>query len=82
MGLPHRRAKSPADRTAGGQDNWPGPPPLTERSCCCPARPVVKVLIPLNSVRPRVVDLLLCGHHYRASRAALTAVGAVAIDCH
>jgi hypothetical protein len=26
------------------------------------------------------VDLLLCGHHYRSSKAALTAIGAVVVD--
>jgi len=41
---------------------------------------VVKVLIPLSSARPYTVDLLLCGHHYLASRAALAAVNAVATD--
>jgi hypothetical protein len=41
---------------------------------------VVKVLIPPSSARPHSVDLLLCGHHYLASRAALAAVNAVAID--
>ena len=71
----HRRAKA-----AGDQDAWSGPPRLADRSCCCPARPVVKVLIPPSSARPHSVDLLLCGHHYLASRAALAAVNAVAID--
>jgi hypothetical protein len=40
---------------------------------------VVRVLIPPTSVRPQV-DLLLCRHHYRVSRAALAARGAIAID--
>jgi len=39
----------------------------------------VRVLIPPTSVRPQV-DLLLCRHHYRASRAALATRGAIAID--
>jgi hypothetical protein len=30
--------------------------------------------------RPHSVDLLLCGHHYRTSCAALAAVGAVVMD--
>ena len=41
----------------------PGPPRLADRSCCCQATPVVKVLIPPSSARPHSVDLLLCGHH-------------------
>ena len=56
-----------------------GPSRLADRSCCCPAVPIVRVLIPPTSVRPQV-DLLLCRHHYQASRAALAARGAIAID--
>ena len=36
--------------------------------------------MPPAAARPHSVDLLLCGHHYRTSRAALTAAGAVIID--
>jgi len=75
MSFMRRRAKAADDQAA-----WSGPPPLADRGCCCPARPVVKVLIPPSSARPHSVDLLLCGHHYLASRAALAAVNAVAID--
>ena len=71
----HRSAKAADDQAA-----WSGPPPLADRSCCCPARPVVKVLIPPSSARPYTADLLLCGHHYLASQAALAAVNAVATD--
>ena len=59
---------------------WSGPPPLADRACCCPARPVVRVLIPPAPARPHPADLLLCGHHYLASRAALADAGAVVID--
>lgn len=62
------------------QAAWSGPPPLADRGCCCPARPVVRVLIPPGSARPHSVDLLLCGHHYLASRTALAGARAVAID--
>jgi hypothetical protein len=51
-----------------------------ERACCCPARPVVRVMMSATATRPEPVDLLLCGHHYRASQAALRAVGAVVYD--
>ena len=30
--------------------------------------------------RPHAVDLLLCGHHFRVSQAALTAAGAAVYD--
>ena len=44
-----------------------------ERACCCPARPMVTVMMPPTASRPYPMDLLLCGHHYRVSRAALRA---------
>jgi hypothetical protein len=45
-------------------------------ACCCPAKPIVRVTMPPSPVRPHSVDLLLCGHHYRVSRAQLEAAGA------
>ena len=78
MKFPYRRARA-AGRAADGRPGWSGPPPLAERSCCCPARPVVRVLVPPAAARRHPVDLLLCGHHYLASRIALAAVGAVVI---
>ena len=53
---------------------------VSERACCCPARPLVRVMMPAATNRPEPVDLLLCGHHYRASQAALRAAGAVVYD--
>ena len=53
---------------------------LADRACCCPARPVVTVVIPAGRGRPHPVDLLLCGHHFRVSRATLTAAGAAVYD--
>ena len=79
MGFPHRRAR-PADGLVDGLDDRLGPLGLVDRSCCCPAAPAVTVLIPATSACPRSVDLLLCRHHYRVSRTALAAVGAIAID--
>ena len=48
-----------------------------DRSCCCPARPVVRVIMPPTQTRPWKTDLLLCGHHYRVSRGSLAAACAV-----
>src|ERR1700746_3501837 len=79
MRFPRREAE-PAREAADDQTVWFGPPGYCDRSCCCPARPVVRVLIPPSSVRPHFVDLFLCHHHYRASRGALSAANAVAID--
>jgi hypothetical protein len=52
-----------------------GPLPPS-RACCCPARPVVRVIMPPTAGRPYSTDLLLCGHHYRISGQALAAAGA------
>lgn len=41
---------------------------------------MVRVLIPPAAKRRLPADLLLCGHHYLASKAALAAAGAVAMD--
>jgi hypothetical protein len=46
------------------------------QACCCPARPMFKVVMPPTATRPHPVDLWLCGHHYRASQAALKSAGA------
>jgi hypothetical protein len=42
-------------------------------ACCCPARPVVTVVMPPTASRPHLVDLLRCGHHFQVSRASLRA---------
>jgi hypothetical protein len=53
---------------------------VAERACCCPARPVVRAVMPATAHRPDQADLLLCGHHYRAGYAALLAAGAAVYD--
>jgi hypothetical protein len=47
-----------------------------DRACCCPAKATVRVTMPPTQARPHETDLLLCAHHYRASRAALAAAHA------
>lgn len=47
------------------------------RACCCPAWPVVRVTMPATARRPHPTELMLCAHHYRVSRRALDAAGAV-----
>lgn len=49
---------------------WPA------HACCCTAIPVVRVLLPPTEQRPDSVELYLCGHHFRTSRAALAEAGA------
>ena len=53
---------------------------LTDQACCCVARAVVRVVMPPAPGRPHETALLLCGHHYRASRAALSAAHASVHD--
>ena len=49
----------------------------TGRACCCPAWPVVRAIMPATARRPHQTELMLCAHHYRVSRRALDAAGAV-----
>jgi hypothetical protein len=51
-------------------------PSIPSTACCCPARPVVRVIMPATAERTHPVDLWLCGHHFRASLQALLAAGA------
>jgi hypothetical protein len=51
-------------------------PSSGDRACCCVARSVVRVVMPPAEGRPHQTELLLCGHHYRVSRAALAAAHA------
>jgi len=53
---------------------------VAARACCCPARPVVTVVMPPIASRAHPVDLLLCGHHFRVSQASLQAAGATVYD--
>ena len=49
-------------------------------ACCCPANPVVRVVMPATAARPHRTELLLCGHHYRVSRQALAAANATVTE--
>jgi hypothetical protein len=53
---------------------------LADQACCCVAKAVVRVVMPPAPGRPHETDLLLCGHHYRASRQALAATHARVYD--
>jgi hypothetical protein len=48
---------------------------FADRACCCAARPAIVVIMSPASGRSHPTDLLLCGHHYRASRMALAVAG-------
>jgi hypothetical protein len=55
-------------------------PPLTERACCCLAKPAVVAVMPISGRDGRALDLHLCAHHYRLSRRTLGEAGAVVFD--
>ena len=72
----------PLTDAAQSAPGFGGPPPddmlpaaYEDRACCCPAYPVVRVVMPPTAERRYSVDLLLCGHHYRVSRQALATAG-------
>ncbi|HEX9033299.1 MAG TPA: hypothetical protein VF834_15780 [Streptosporangiaceae bacterium] len=85
------RAIVPAQRGGGHSDESAEPRPAmlyridwdglrkAARACCCPAQPAVMVVIPPAPGRGHRTDLLLCMHHFRMSREALTAAGAMVL---
>ena len=64
-------SRHPAFGDPAGEWSAAADPEIPSRACCCPGWPVVKVIMPPAPGRIRPVDLWLCGHHYRASHAAL-----------
>lgn len=70
---PSARGDTTAAQTApgGAATALTAPAGPADRACCCPANAVVRVIMPPTAARPGETDLLLCGHHYRASRQAL-----------
>lgn len=76
-----------ADRLAEAarRTRWVAPAcrPMTapaETACCCPAPAQFQVVMPPTPQRPTLVEILLCGHHYRASRELLAAAGVAVYD--
>ena len=51
---------------------------MDDIACCCPSRPMVRVIMPRTAERANPGELLLCGHHFRLSQWNLAAAGAVA----
>ena len=49
---------------------------LSGQACCCVAQAVVRVVMPPTADRAHEIELLMCGHHYRVSRAVLAAAHA------
>lgn len=85
----HHHPSGPDEPTAPGASSSPkaqDPPSMRDsradipgRACCCPAKPLVRAVMPASDAHP-AVDLWLCGHHWRASRAALAQAGAAVYD--
>lgn len=76
----HRAAVRPwVPQPATHRIDWPAIR-AAARSCCCPARPKVVVIMPPVLGRAHRTELLFCMHHFRSSRSALASVGAVALD--
>lgn len=74
------REYPPSRDLAGDAADWTWPLAMAGRACCCLASPVVTAVMPSVPQRPYPVDLLLCGHHYRACEMALLAAGATVYD--
>jgi hypothetical protein len=53
---------------------------MADLACCCPAQAMVRVIMPPAATRPHETELLLCGHHYRVARQALTAAHAAVCE--
>lgn len=69
-------SRHPAFGDPAGEWSAAADPKIPSKACCCPGRPVVRVIMPPAPGRIHPVDLWLCGHHHRASRAALLLAGA------
>jgi len=89
MSISFVRTRPAGDEADSADSAWPGTAAFcldwraarrAERSCCCPAKPRVIAIIPPAAGRAGSADLLLCWHHYRASRQRLAAIGAVLVD--
>jgi hypothetical protein len=70
-----RKDAQPAYRPL--DDAIPAREALADVACCCAAKATVRVTMPPTQARSHETDLLLCGHHYRASRGAFAAARAV-----
>ena len=64
----------------GDAADWAWPLAFAEHACCCPAGPVVTVVMPPAPGRRYPMEVLLCGHHYRVCEIALLAAGATVYD--
>jgi hypothetical protein len=54
--------------------------PLADRADCCSAQPLFRVVMAATADRPHPAELLMCGHHLRASQGALLTRGVSIYD--
>lgn len=52
----------------------------TTAACCCPAPAVYQVVMPPSDAHSNLVEILLCGHHYRVNEQKLFDEGAAVYD--
>ncbi len=76
IGFKHQKQATPTRQWPDHETIHRAASQIASRSCCCPSRPAVIVLMPPAEGRPDYTDLLLCWHHYRMSRQALDTAGA------
>jgi hypothetical protein len=76
---PPGAARAGPTRSGKGHIDW-NAAQRAGRACCCSAKPAVIAVMPPVKGRRHSTELLLCGHHYRASKRALAAAGATVWD--
>jgi len=76
---PPRPGRAGPTRPGKGHIDW-NAAQQAGRACCCSAKPAVIAVMPPVKGRRHSTELLLCGHHYRASKQALAAAGATVWD--
>jgi hypothetical protein len=72
----HKTPEPARDQAADARPDWAPLFAQAELARCCSAWPTTVAVFAPRQGRSRPVDLLLCGHHYRASRASLAEAGA------
>jgi hypothetical protein len=91
VSIPHLRLTWCGTQPPADQVPAPGTPPAVRlvnwravrrarQACCCSAPPVAVAVMPPVPGRGHQTEVLLCGHHYRASRQSLANAGASVVD--
>ena len=76
-----RDPAAPSHETAlPGDTDLPDALPAGQSACCCAHQPAFSAVLAAPAPGAALVELLLCADHFRASRGALRAAGAVVFD--